>query len=475
VAKSASIRAFKCPSCGAPIEPEVGTLTMKCPYCGGTVIIPESLRTPPPSAGPTLNDAFQFGLNGIDLNQIVGNAMQLPEALSLAKQGRVDEAAQIYSRITGMEHEDAVKAVQAMAGGHAVALTPGRPGTNWQTMKVDYSSQPVLQTSTPSTFSGETYTPSATKRSGASCALIVAILACISILAGAILFVPSVFGAFSFFSPLSSIGFANKTLSFGGEGIGQGLFEDARSIGVDGDGNIVVAEYSNGRLQIFDPNGKFVSMFSLGPKTYVQATAVSHNGTIYIVTGGKILIYNESGQQTGEISDDNHDYNDVTLGADGTLYALSDNETIVRFKRDNSIDLEIQNSISDITGDSDIDTHLAVDGLGNMYILGNFTYAVFKYSPQGKFINQFGSEVKGSDSDPAKFQGPITIGVDGYGRIYVDDIFEIKVFDSTGKYISSIGDNDGAVFGMAFDSQNNLYTVSKNKVAKFSVKKPSDN
>src|SRR5215468_5397615 len=126
MAKDSSIRAFKCPTCGAPLEPEAGTLTQKCSYCGGTVIIPESLRTPPPSAGPTLNEAFQFGLSGVDLNQIVGNAMHLPQAISLAQQGRVDEAANLYSQITGMDHGDAMKAIEDLAAGRAVSLTPGR-------------------------------------------------------------------------------------------------------------------------------------------------------------------------------------------------------------------------------------------------------------------------------------------------------------------------------------------------------------
>lgn len=85
MAKGSSLWAFKCPTCGAPLEPEVGTLTMKCSYCGGTVIIPESLRSAPPSSAPTLGEAFQLGLNGVDLNQIVGNALHLPRALSLAQ------------------------------------------------------------------------------------------------------------------------------------------------------------------------------------------------------------------------------------------------------------------------------------------------------------------------------------------------------------------------------------------------------
>jgi len=44
-------------TCGAPLEPQVGALTMKCNYCGGTVIIPQSLRTPhpPPLLRPCRN------------------------------------------------------------------------------------------------------------------------------------------------------------------------------------------------------------------------------------------------------------------------------------------------------------------------------------------------------------------------------------------------------------------------------------
>ena len=115
------MRAFKCPSCGAPLEPEIGTLTMKCPYCAGTVIIPESLRTQPQPSGPTMGQVFDFGLNGVDLNKIVGNAMHLPDAIALAKQGKLDEAANLYTQITGMEHADAVAAMRDMAAGHAVS------------------------------------------------------------------------------------------------------------------------------------------------------------------------------------------------------------------------------------------------------------------------------------------------------------------------------------------------------------------
>ena len=481
MAKEASIRAFQCPSCGAPLEPEVGTLTMKCPYCSGTVVIPESLRTAPPSAGPTLNDAFQFGLNGVDLNQIVGNAMQLPEAINLAKQGRLDEAAQIYSKITGMEHDDAVKAVQAMAGGHAVALTPGRPGASFQEFSSSYSTStpPAVQVSAPSSFSGETYAPPANKKkSGLSCFVIIGIVACLLGIVAAALAIGGPMLTGGSFNPLGAVLFASPTISFGSEGIGQGMFQDARAIGVDGKGNMVVADFKDGRVQTFDPNGKFLSTFTVtddkGKAVTADSIAVGQDGKIYI-PNGKILVYDESGQQLAQIGDDSHFYENLAMGQDGTLYALTfGDNNLVHFKRDGSIDFEIPDPISAETGGSGGGfPKLAVDGLGNIYIANDTPPVILKFSPQGKFINQFGGETKDSGTfEAGKFVSPESIAIDGYGRIFVDDFFYIQVFDSTGAYLNNIS---GSYSGIAFDSQNNLYATSSNdhKVTKFQIQKPS--
>ncbi len=200
MAKDASMRAFKCPTCGAPLEPETGTLTMKCPYCGGTVIIPESLRTSPPSSGPSIGEVFQFGLNGVDLNQIMGNAMHLPQAISLAQQGKIDEAADMYSQITGMAHPDAVKAMQEMAAGRAVSLTPGRPGVSWQQMETTYNQpQPSIEINSPSPSMSSQAAGS--KKAGRGCGLFVAIM-----IAGILLIIGLVAAGLFFFSnsnPLS--------------------------------------------------------------------------------------------------------------------------------------------------------------------------------------------------------------------------------------------------------------------------------
>jgi sugar lactone lactonase YvrE len=479
--KDASIRAFKCPSCGAPLEPEIGTLTMKCSYCGGTVIIPESLRTPAPRSGPTMGEVFDFGLNGVDMNLVVGNAMHLPQAIQLAQQGKIDEAAEMYSKITGMEHADAVKSIQALAAGRAVSLTPGRAGSTVQATSVSYSVRSGQAASAPTSFKPASFSTTASGRStgGRSCGLVlgilVAVVALIAVLAGGI-FLLTGKGLGSIVGP---VGFASKALTFGSEGIGPGQLNDSRSIGVDRDGNITVADYSDGRIQRFDPQGKFLSGFSVSPdgkKVYMTGMAVSRSGQIFAVFGGNIHVYNPDGTQVNQLGDDSHHYEDLSVGGDGKLYAIANRETIVRFKPDLSIDLEIPRTFTDATGDMELDSHVAADGLGNMYVVGSFNYYVLKFSPDGKYVNRFGGEASdASSNEPGKFSTPNAIAVDGYGRVYVSDFWDIKVFDSDGAYLRKIDINNGAPFGLVFDGQNDLYTATSDRhVVKYVIQKPGN-
>jgi len=163
------------------------------------------------------------------------------------------------------------------------------------------------------------------------------------------------------------------------------------------------------------------------------------------------------------------------VGGDGKLYATSDNETIVRFKPDQTIDLEIPDTFTTVTGDLDIGTNLAADGLGNMYIVGSFHYLVLKYSPQGAYVDQFGGQAEGGNVDePGKFTSPRALAVDGHGRIFVADFFDIKVFDDTGNYQGRIDISGGVPFGIVVDKDNYVYVVtSENKVIKYEVKSPS--
>ena len=262
--------------------------------------------------------------------------------------------------------------------------------------------------------------------------------------------------------------FANVLLDFGSEGVGPGMFSDARSIAVDGAGRIYVGEYTGGRIQVFDPAGKFVTQWSIGDrKTILRGLAADRKGMIYVVEGGRIDRYRgETGEKLGHVEYERNGFDDVAVGADGGLVAgrQSNRDDIVTFDANGKLVRTIPAAISSASGDSELSMRVAVDGAGYIYALGRFNDGVFKFARDGKFMNRFGS----AGDQPGQFRAPYSIAVDGYGRVYVGDIKGIQVFDANGRYLTLIGVKNVA-FGMVFNEKNELFVVARDHVAKYTV------
>jgi len=265
--------------------------------------------------------------------------------------------------------------------------------------------------------------------------------------------------------------FANVLLDFGSEGIGPGMFNDARSIAVDGAGRIYVGEYTGGRIQVFDPDGKFVTQWSIGDrKTLLRGFAADRKGTVYVVEGGRIDRYRgETGEKLGTLQYERNGFDDVTVGADGGLVTAwqSNRDDIVIFDANGKLVRTIPEAISGASGDSELAMRVAVDGAGYIYALGRFNDGVFKFARDGKFMNRFGS---GGDH-PGQFRAAYSIAVDGHGRIYVGDMKGIQVFDANGRYLSLIN-SKGMAFGMVFNDKNDLFVIARDHVIKFAVPAP---
>jgi hypothetical protein len=261
-------------------------------------------------------------------------------------------------------------------------------------------------------------------------------------------------------------GYAAQELRFGAEGTGPGLFSDTRWAAVAPDGSIYTAEYQDGRVQKFDAQGQFDRLWSAGGDVILQDIAVRRDGVVLVTAGGKILKFSAEGEPLGELVDPEADFfTSLAATADGGLVAVEGGENIVRFGPDEQINLRIPAAISSITGDSELQARVAVDGLGNLYVLGTFNDSVFVFDSQGKYQNRVGA--KGSEVDT--LNAPNDVAVDGKGRVFVSDIMGIKVFAPDGRFIDVI-DIEGAPFGLAFDDQNRLYAVSNAPVvARFVV------
>ena len=257
--------------------------------------------------------------------------------------------------------------------------------------------------------------------------------------------------------------YAQPELSFGSEGIGPGNFKDARSIAVDADGHIYVGEYEGGRIQVFDPAGKFLTQWVADRRMPLRGMAADRRGTLYVVQSGGIKRYEgATGKELGTLASGGYD--DAAATADGGIVAFSwqSRDDIVRLDSSARVTRVIRAAISGQTDRSELNARVACDGLGQIYALGTFNDAVFKFSPEGKFLTQFG----GDGDQPGQFRAPDAIAVDSQGRVYVGDFKGVQVFDANGRYLELIKVK-GAASGMVFNDRDELFVVARTQVYKF--------
>ncbi|MEW5871344.1 MAG: NHL repeat-containing protein [Chloroflexota bacterium] len=264
---------------------------------------------------------------------------------------------------------------------------------------------------------------------------------------------------------------AEIALQFGGQGSGPGQFEDARSIAVDLDGNLYVAEYLSGRMQKFDAAGKFLQLISVEPdrvgNLYIKDIAVDYQGRLYVVRAADILVFNAAdGAQIDTIPGKfpGTNYSALAINLANDLYALHDSAAsidLIRLDpsgktiwRKESFAAQIDKTKPFTYGG------LAVNGLGYTYIVNANAAQVYKFDPDGQFVDRFGSQ----GSEPGQLNSPQGIAIDPKGRIFITDIGRIEVFDAEGNFLTTIPrlKDLAGIRDLAFDTQGNLYFVTIN-------------
>ena len=394
---------FHCPTCGASLPvPDASTVT--CQYCGSKVLVPPEYRNQDSVRSPRVSE---------------------PIVIDLASASPAD--AQVVRRSVG--------AIVAVIVGLIVLgfivvgiLTAG--GIFATTALVSSSLGENLPTSFPAVKVEVTKTP-----------------------------VPSP-------TPIPP---ADVALNFGGQGSGAGQFDDARYISVDPDGNIYVAEYQSGRVQKFDPTGKFLMLINVEPDrndyTIIRDMAVNYNGEVYIIRGGDILVYDSAeGKLVATIPGNFPDtiYDALAIDPANNLYALHNSASSKDLiKLDPSGD-QLWRQVGFIAQiDKKITSsgeRLVVDGIGYTYVVNQSGDQVYKFDPDGKYIDRFG----GRGDGPGQLSSPSSFAIDPKGRIFINNSGSIDVFDADGNYLDEIPwlREFSAPRGMAFDLQENLYFVT---------------
>jgi streptogramin lyase len=461
---------FKCPSCGGPLDYDGGNITIRCPFCTNSVIVPEELRTRPAhnSAPAPWHDQMA----------------KLSEIGQLIRSGNKIAAIKLYRETFHVGLKEAKDAVENLAAGRPVEVS--------RTIEMG-GNYPLNPQQIPNWPTPEAMT--AIKKTGCSVLVVVIVITAFVFVFGiglAIYFISTAHKTTRDLtarpetrertmptmpgmpktpagSKTTTPAFASLVLEFGSEGIGAGQFKDSRSIAVDGEGRIYLGEYTGGRIQVFDREGNFLTQWLVDPKMPLRALAADRKGTVYVVQRGDINRYEGlTGKSLGKVQEAERsgNYDDVVITLNGGMVAVNRGEDIVSLDADGQIVRIIKASISEQSGDSELDTRVAVDGLGNIYALGTFNDAVFKFGPNGKYVTRFGGE----GNEPGQFRAAHGVAVDGQGRVYVSDIKGIQVFDDNGRYLDVFKLEKGLPFGMIFNDKNELFVTARTRVYKFTVK-----
>jgi tripartite motif-containing protein 2/3 len=255
---------------------------------------------------------------------------------------------------------------------------------------------------------------------------------------------------------------ASPVLTFGSKGIGPGQFEDNRSVAVGPDGRIYVAEYSTGRLQVFDAAGAFLTQWPLEEDRVVLDVLADRRGSVLVSYPGHVAVHDAA---TGQVVRTVKDVwaEDLTLTPDNRVLAVRDGDVA-------EVDAAAGTSRMIHTGllararvKSSRVEGIAVDGLGNMYLAESIAAVVLKYDRNGEFLDRFG----GKDDAAAGFSSPHGIAVDGQGRVWVSNIAGIRVYDPTGRVL---GDVDlRQAFGIVLSDAGELYVAARPTVVKLHV------
>ncbi|MBA4385645.1 MAG: hypothetical protein C0410_12980 [Anaerolinea sp.] len=224
-----------------------------------------------------------------------------------------------------------------------------------------------------------------------------------------------------------------------------GSFNEPWGIALDQNGNVLVADTWNHRIQKFDQDGKFLMQWG------VPGTAEEGLDRLWGPRG-------------------------LAVSLDGKVYVTdTGNKRVVVFSSDGKPLFEF-----DKTGDASLDepVGIAIGPNKNVYVADTWNMRVVIFSPEGKFLSSF--PVQGWNSDSMDNKPYIT--VDSEGRVIVTDPegYRVLVFSPNGDPLFTFGkygpeDNAfGLPNGVALDSSGSLWVADagNNRLERFSLKQP---
>ena len=195
-----------------------------------------------------------------------------------------------------------------------------------------------------------------------------------------------------------------KLRSFGMQGSGHGQFDRPLAVTVDGEGNILVADTHNNRIQKFTAEGQFltaVGKYGSGPLQFNYPTDIAFN-----TINNKVYVADSSNKRI------------QVLNSDLTLSSIFGKE-------------------GNGKGQFIHPCGIACDSTGKVYVADSGNHRIQVFTAEGKFIRMFGRRGQGR----GELVRPHYVAVDTSGMVYVseDGNHRVSMFTTEGQFVTSFG------------------------------------
>jgi DNA-binding beta-propeller fold protein YncE len=233
----------------------------------------------------------------------------------------------------------------------------------------------------------------------------------------------------------------------GGKGSGKGEFDSPLGMCIDGNGNILVADTGNGRIEKFSPTGTFLSALGIdrighGQLGEPNGIAVDRSGNIYVaevasnhrvqkLTPDGTFIADWKGPELGFYGPRR-----IAIGPDDSVYVVDQGRArIVKLSPDGQV-LTVWGSKGNADGQFDDHTSVAVDPTTNkVYVADPRNKRIQVFDSNGRFLTKW---VIPEWGQPAGFEDLI---VDSkMGRVYASSINmdAVLIFDLNGTRVGNL-------------------------------------
>lgn len=264
-----------------------------------------------------------------------------------------------------------------------------------------------------------------------------------------------------------AVQYPRVVLTFGGVSSGPSL---ARNIALDNSGLIYVADYGDGRVQVFDQQGGLARQWTTTNRQNVRldGLAVDRAGTVLATLDGAINRFDGStGKPLGQVAyDPGPWFYDLATASNGLVATwVNGHDDVIVFSAAGQATQIITDAVSSAAGKPEYNLRVAIGLNGSIFVLGTSNNTVVQYDSNGQPVNHFG----GRGDQPGQLLGSNDIAIDDHGRVYVSDDQGIQLFDPTGAYRGVIKLPDNSVgYGLAFDLSGAMFVLGdQGKVYKY--------